>query len=721
MAPSLAQIRSVPLVHGPREVFAPPMASNQWGEVQAWRGPSAYRLFTSPPYAVCEGVHAEIYVKEGASDDVYALGEVEAPTTYIWGLDRVERSLAYRGLEYRSDLVLPPGRDALLLRLRVRNLGPERRSDVRLFLRLLVGVERLATWATWHTVALPPARVEADRERHAFVCSGEGGAWAVQGSNQPSASYRASVSFAEWLGDANLDGIVGNTVRSPACYAGFEYPLDLGPGEEWELRFVHALAGSRAEALALYDAMQADFAGQLAAAEAHWAAELAAAFRPGNDRFSGHLPTLEGVPEEIERLYLTGLANLLFARRTGPRTPLGTVYKTISPRSGTTCWLWDTQQASGALALLDPAVLRRLAEWWMAQDVHRYVGTDYLAEEPRGPAYSVNDYAMATMIHEYVRWTGHRAWLEHEVAGRPVREHLRRYATHWRDLRRWPNSLLADYGEAHNLLECVRTYTHGVAAFNAANVWMNELVAAVDEARGEAALAAQHRAEADALFAAVQELYDPRGWWRARQPDGRDVPVKTCYDFGVVMHTLYDRLAPAQRAAMIAFFTRDLMTPTWMRALAADDPAAALSRRVDHTHTGAYASWPANGLLALARAGEHERAFRWAEGLGRTARQGPFGQGHFHGGEGSLMEAGGARKAPDDPPHYEEWLEVAGGMYVQAVIEALFGVRPAFLGGVQVEPGGRPPIAAYAPAAALRGLPCQGREYEVTAAGLRER
>ena len=62
---------------------------------------------------------------------------------------------------------------------------------------------------------------------------------------------------------------------------------------------------------------------------------------------------------------------------------------------------------------------------------------------------------------------------------------------------------LADYGTETHLLECVPTYTHKVAALNAANVWMMRGSATVAEGRGDAARAAELRRLADNVSALV--------------------------------------------------------------------------------------------------------------------------------------------------------------------------------------------------------------------------
>jgi hypothetical protein len=712
---------SIPMTHGSKETYAAPMVTNWWAEVQAAADPIAYRIFSAHPLATAEGLQAEMYMRLPHLDRVLPLHQLGEPITYVWYPDRVVRTMRYEGLKFTSVMTLAAGRNALLIEFNVANVGATSCSGLKLFLKLLSGVQQLESSSSWNTVALPSAATRADTGRNAFVFVGVGPACSVQGTDQPSLSYRSSVAYAEWLGDANLGGIVADRVRTPSVVAGFEYRVDLPPNSTWRLRYVNALANDVEPALALYDDSQAHFEERVAEARAAWESEIVAAFTPGNHRFSGNLPTLAGVDHSVQRVYRTAALTLLFMKRTGPGSRFGTVYKSISPRSGSTFWLWETQQAAGGLARLDPAALQTMAEWWMQTDIHNCWGTDYITGDPLGPWYSVNDYALFSICYDYLRHTGDLDWLRKRVAGATVLQHLQRCAGHWRELS--SGDYLADYGEANNLLECVKTYAHKVAALNAANAWMNLTLAKIEERLGDSASARQRCAEARSISEAVIRLYRSGGYFACRQPDGSEVEVQHCYDFGVVMAALFDDLGPKRRSEMISFFKRKLQTPSWMRALAADDPAAAFSRRTDHMATGAYASWPCYALMALCRCGDLESALYWigagneSGGIAGVAKQGPFGQGTFHGGEGSLLEGGAARKAPDSPPHYEEWIDVAGGAYINVILEGLFGVRSTLFEDV----GASGSLLAHLPDARFYGLRHHDQIYDYSKGKLEKR
>ena len=715
-----ASFQSIEMTHTADEVFSPPMAANVRAEAKACKDPASYRFFQAHPLATAEGNHAQLYLRLAATDSICPLGELGAPITYVWRPDRVERHMRYEQLDFTSVMRIAARSDALLIDLRLRNTSPSQAVSPDLFLRLLSGVEKLQDTSVWNTVASPVAATRYDESRHAFVFRGAG-AVAVQGVDLPPRDPRSSIALAEWVSDADMRGIVSNRVKSPSVYAGFGLNARIPPGDTWRLRFVHVIGEDEQRALAEFDTLMRAFDEETARADGEWEQEIAAAFTPGNGRFSGCLPTLRNVPEPIERAYLAGASNLLFMKRRPPGGILPTAYKSISPRSGPTCWLWDVEQAAPALALLDPRFLKDVSGAWMRADIHRGWAINYLTGAMLGTTYSVNDYALFMTAFEYLRFTRDWAWLDSQEGPAAVAEHLRRCATNWRDRPR--DGFLADYGASRNLLECVPTYEHAVASLNAANSWMaRQLVDILDGRLAPAEREALGRDAACIASDVLGRLSREDGTFSCRYPDGRLQPVAHCYDFAVVSAALDDCLPPMTRKRMVEFFLARLMTPSWMHALAEDDPAAALNFRTDHSAAGAYTSWPAQCIRALGRAGRHEEIVHWlgvgnpSGGIAGVARQGPFGQGTFHGGPGSLQEGGAARKAPDDAPHYEEWIDAAGGAFVWAILEAVFGLGVPLRGPVSL---GR---AAWdlVPSARIENLVVAGRTYRVAAGRLEE-
>ena len=290
-------------------------------------------------------------------------------------------------------------------------------------------------------------------------------------------------------------------------------------------------------------------------------------------------------------------------------------------------------------------------------------------------------------------------------------EHLLSWSTAWEGLRQ--GSDLADYGEIDNLLECVSSYTHEVASLNAANVWNMRTAANIADSRGDAAAASKLRGKADALVGSVLDLYVPgTGHFAAGQPDGSRLPVRHCYDFNIVGTTIAADLSEETRAEMVAFFTRELQTPSWMRALSPWDPDASYSVRPDHQWNGAYPAWPADAARALVGLGAPEVALDWLEGLARSTNQGPTGQAHFV-EEAQPLINGGARKAPPQLPYITDWSCSSSGAWVALVIDSLFGLNPAVDGSVTATGC----VAALDPGAVLRNVSLPGRQVDVHADG----
>jgi hypothetical protein len=476
------------------------------------------------------------------------------------------------------------------------------------------------------------------------------------------------------------------------------------------------MGATAADAQKDYDATVSRFDQVAGETTNEWNAQLTAAFTPGNDRFSGHLPTLFTSDDNVKRLYHSAVMSALFFRRTTPHSVYGMTYVTLAPRYWeTTTFLWDISLSAMLLAMLDPTVLRRMMETWMTLDVHQHFGTEFLTGAGVGPWYSVNDYAMSRMAKEYLRWTGDKAWLDKEVGGVKVFDRLISYAEHWRALDSNKHGL-ADYGGVNNLLEAVSSYVHEVAGLNAANVHNLRFAAELVEHKGDKSKADAMRKEANDLGRRVLELYVPgKGIWKCRLPDGSYNEVHHCYDFGVTLMTIGDMMPASQKKEMVAFFQRELQTPTWMRALSTRDLDVTFSIRPDHQWTGAYCSWPALALSGLYAAGEISVATDWIKGLAKTSQQGPIAQAHFTETFSEPESNGGAKKAPSDQPYINDWACVSGCNYLEPVVESIFGVDAGLFGNISA----KPQFGTFDAKAELRNINYQGKRYNATKSGVK--
>ncbi|WP_350347790.1 hypothetical protein ABIQ69_14265 [Agromyces sp. G08B096] len=697
LIPTVDDLAADPITHHYDDLIAPSGLTNHLGTARVEHDLTAVAAVTFPPVSQGLAATAVCFV------DGRILQSFGAPITHEWRPDRVVRRAVLPGLELETVTVCVPGRTAVAIDVRVRNTGGSDRS-VRVGLALSARV--VVSGEAWLSAESPSARndVEADGSRLVFGAP-DGSAWSVQGVDTPATARVSGVAPAA----EEYEVGIGGTGRG----GDVTVELDVPAGGSARFGYVHATAASRDAAIAEYDAVAVDVPAAVAASELAWNTRLEAAFTPGNDEFSGHLPVLETNSEALRRLYWWGVLGVVWFRRDYAGNVLGRSYDTLMPSYwSTTTFIWDFSLSSIAHALLDPEPMRRQLSHWIDSDTHRHFGTSSLTGGPVGRWYSVNDYAMTRLVHDYVRFTGDTAWLDEVQAdGRRVVDHLRFWARAWEGLRR--DSALADYGEIDNLLECVSSYTHEVASLNAANVWNLRTSADVLAVRGEEAEAARLRQSADELVGAVLELYVPgEGVFAAGQPDGSRLPVRHCYDFNVVGTTVAADLDESTRREMVAFFRNELQTPTWMRALSPWDPDAAYSIRPDHQWNGAYPAWPADAARSLVALGAPEVALDWLPGLARTANQGPPGQAHFV-EEAEPPVNGGARKAPPQLPYINDWACSSAGAYVALVIESLFGVGAGVDGTVSASGC----VARLDPEAVLHGLRVGDRLVDVHADG----
>ena len=687
--PTVTDLRSDALEHRFGDLWNPPGLTNFRGCAQVDLDPVAVRSVSFPPLANGESVTGTLFLDDRLFT---ALG---VPLTTTWQPDRVERTAWWDGLSVSTTTVVPVDRTAVLVRLSISNWSMEDRVlPVRLALRSQV-TRRLTRW----TEPAPPCETDnalrVDAERGALV-------------------WRA------WSSTAVM--VQGGFPRPESTDEhGIRWTPVIPSAGTWTADFVVVLGEDETAALADFDALAPAGAAEVARCEQLWNDELVAVFTPGNDRYSGSLPMLETNDPALRRLWLMGVIGVVYFKRENPYSVLGRTYDTLMPHYWQALtFLWDYSLSSLVHSLLDPEVMRCYLEKWITTDVHTHMGTEWLTGEPVGMWYAANDYAMVQTIDAYLRATGDVEWLTQELPGPggaplPVVAHIDRFACSWRRFR--SESGLANYGGIGNLLECVSTYINEVASLNAANVWMLRRAAEVARFLGDELAASWYEAEATVLVGDLQQLYaQGAGHWYARQPDGRLVPVRHCYDFSTVAATIPDDLTETQKSEMVGFFVRELQTPTWMRALSDRDTDASFSVRPDHQWTGAYPAWPPNAAAALYRFGRADLAAPWLHGLARSANQGPFGQSHF--ADGVLAaESGGALKAPAEQPWINDWTCSANGAWVALVVQSVFGVQIGLDGSVTASPQ----LEGLDPDARLVGLRVQGRTWDVDRTGAHER
>ena len=693
--PTLESLASDTLAYQYRDLFNCPAAMNEWGYAQVGKSVSAITAIAFPPYACC-GV-PETAWSPGflLTCELFLNGRFlaiaappEGSVSYRWYPHCVERQQEADGLRFSTRMFLPSKQRAVAQSIRVKNLGSAARRFTLSFDMRGAVAKKTKPWFA-NSPGEADNKISFDAERGCLLFEAQHSEVAAAQGFRPKPKR---------VEDARM----------------LVFDLQLGPGEEKQLKFVAAVAPKAHDALELHDRVQARFAELEAENQAGFQSLIRSAFTPGNSDFSGHLPRLVTNDESLWKLYHNGFANLLFARRVSPDSAYGVTYLTLSGHVlPTLSFPWDTSLTSLALALLDPVPLRNLVEVWLKSDMHSHHSTDYVTGEPVGPWYAVNDTAIVRCAWRYLCVTGDFGWLEKQVGERTILEGLEKHALYWKDLDRFGRGL-ADYGTIENLLEVVSTYLHEVAGMNANNVHAMRSVAEMHEHKGNGSRAQQLRFEAKALAERINRLLyvNGHGYWRCGQPDGSFNEVRHCYDFLAVLENMSADLARTQKREMAEFFWRELKTEKWMRALSQSDVDATWNIRPDHSCAGAYAAWPAMTAKGLYRIDRSNRLSAWLKEVAKAGNQGPIGQGHF-------VEAvwprvnGGAFKASNDAPYIEDWCCIAAGSFTELVIDSIFGADLTMSDGIRVNSR----LKDFDPNARLEGLRYQGALYTLTSEG----
>lgn len=697
--PTVENFTSSTIVDRYDDMLNPPGLTNHVTVAQVDHDVVAVRSVSVPPVSQGDCVTGRLFI-----DGALAQSRGE-PVEHVWRPDRVTRSTVINDWRVETVTVVPPGASGVVVRIAVTNEAEALRE-----LDLGVWVDSQAVRSVPWRSAEPPRgynRQTREGSRRRGVPASPPKGMAFHGALEPTADVRVLQGLVGFDG-ADLEDVSADDQL-------ISIRADVAAGEAWTGAFVVAVGNEGVDVDAAFEAMAGDVDAAISKSEAHWNRELADLFTD-DTLTSGALPRIETSNDALRQLYWWGAMGVLWFRRENPAAVRPRHYDTLMPRYWqTTTFIWDYSLSSLVHALSDPDEMRGQILHWIGLDINSHFGTEWLTGGPAGNWYSVNQYAMVRLVNDYVTATGDVGFLDEEVTAAvetlSVGDHVREWAVEWRNKR--VGSALADYGEIDNLLECVSTYVHEVASLNAANVWCMRTAAALSRLQGMESEAAELEKMAVELVPEVMALYrEGEGFFNARHPDGRLVPVQHCYDFSTVGTTIAEDLPEKVREEMVRFFVERLRTPSWMRALAATDPNAGFSVRPDHQWNGAYPAWPADSARAAIQLGGAERVAEWLPGLARSTNQGPPGQAHM------VEEAvpgidGGSRKAPPHWPYINDWSCSSAGAWCELVIESIFGVRMRPDGTVSAEPV----LQHFDPDARLVGLRVAGASYDVDASG----
>ena len=467
-----------------------------------------------------------------------------------------------------------------------------------------------------------------------------------------------------------------DTLKSDGQQGVATWNFHLAAGETQTIEFVMAYGeGDQVAATAARWAKR--FNTTFADAKKLWAQRYEDAFTPHNSFFEGNLPVLKTDDPALRRNYYMGAVTMLLMLRDQlPGSPR--VFSAGGPRWGSSIeFIWDLGLVSNVFALLEPKVMKAHLITALGWDLDKYFAFDYYAKRPSGYQYVASYPLLFRLVSTYLRVTGDSAFLNEKVGERTCLEQLDRLALNYQKYVR-PESGLADFGgDPNNFLECVPTYIHATAGFNAAYVGMLRQMAELYDGLGRQDLATQRRAEADKLVASMRRLYvTGKGYWQSRYPDGQQVDIRHCLDFQFVVQNIAQDLSPTIRREMRDFVVRELLTKNWMRAQSLQDPAAAYSVRPDHGPVGAYSGWPPETADCLCHLGYWQDAIDFYRRCESVTHEGAFSQGHVFYGPKS--------RDYDAPVRIAKGLNcreaLCGADFTDVMIRTFFGFHPDFSG-----------------------------------------
>jgi hypothetical protein len=447
-----------------------------------------------------------------------------------------------------------------------------------------------------------------------------------------------------------------------------------------ELRLVFAL--SKKEADELMTRLQQSPEQTWESTRSYWMELWKEAFIPDNSTFSGHMPVFpRKAPRGLSRIYYMGVLSLLCLRRMYPHSKLKPAYLTLGTRrgEGSIFLAWDLPYVAEALAMLDP---QALLEHWTAlaqaplfgsmaynlfKDEHvaalpcvadpmaRYTVPIALNQyAPRIPWQKVSiqfhgklvkTLGITGVVYEKNAITYSRSGLEifKEAALCHRKYKLRKQQ-------------LIDFGDRGNYLECITTYAHGTAGHTAMQAF------ALSKLPGFSKSKALQNEHAD-LVQAIQRLYRKgEGYFDCLYPNGKRVSAANLYDLGLVLQGVGTQLPVKMVDEIIEYVRSQLLTNTWARCLAADDPDMLSGTRADHQWAGCFPAWIPQFLLGLMRLGRYETWMSdYVERVSQVTQQGPFAQAYWA-DDVHPLEAGGAAKCYDELPQGNHWV-ISSGVY----------------------------------------------------------
>lgn len=264
-------------------------------------------------------------------------------------------------------------------------------------------------------------------------------------------------------GEERTDGVIRFTGENAGlAVAGadsFGQPVVLQPGETVSLRC--AVAGGGLEEAP-------NLARDLASNWEEWARTSITDYDKEFAALYETLPRLESDNAALVKLYDRSLMHFFTNRWDVDEFVLNPYYGTGSILGGCVCcYLWNYGEPWEIMHLRDPAASREHMKRFLSIDLSKHFAFRPTSGKGFGPWYMINQEKIIGQVYFYTLLTGDVSFLNEEVDGRPIWEHLREQA-YLLDDPSEPVTLI-DYGDSNSHLELRRAsnlYNHVMPDLN---------------------------------------------------------------------------------------------------------------------------------------------------------------------------------------------------------------------------------------------------------------
>lgn len=245
--------------------------------------------------------------------------------------------------------------------------------------------------------------------------------------------------------------------------------LGLKPGDSVKTGIVFVLGKNDGQTSQIAKSIANDIPEIIATTRKHWESELT--------NILDNAPKLEGVPDELQAFYNTGLLSLQSAKWEVPEFLFSPWYGSCGIDGGAMIsYLWEMSYSSKYVSILSPEIIRKHLLAYAEADMSKCYAVSPERGEGVGPLYSYNFYNLARLVYDYVCLTGDFAFLDEPVGDIIYLEYLYNFSLLKEDLDK-PADLI-DYGNTHNLLEMYKTdaYEHYVPSPNSERLLIYDML-----------------------------------------------------------------------------------------------------------------------------------------------------------------------------------------------------------------------------------------------------